>query len=243
MIDPQHVFVADAKPALALPARRVAYVFGAASALGEAVLNQVLASPAYTQVFVQTSTTLPGSVAHLTGFLAQQTLVLDEAAQQFDCVFVLNQAQTVKPRHSVYAPLLPEALPEALRVLAAQLHTRQARFLIVAPDLAAAQASTFLASYAPHAPCMVYGLAQGAASSARQQAYQFKPQADTMLDRLGAWVLNTLSQAAHGMLNPDKQAPLTAVKTAQRVMQRFAALPAQVSGAVSTLSPSDLTVL
>jgi hypothetical protein len=89
---------------------------------------------------------------------------------------------------------------------------------------------------------MAYGTAAGRASNTPKSAYQFKPQAQSLLDRLGVWVLNVLSNAAHGMLNPQTAAPLTAVKTAQRLVQRFEALPEVATGLVTVLQASDLTV-
>jgi hypothetical protein len=55
---------------------------------------------------------------------------------------------------------------------------------------------------------------------------------------LGAWVLNVLSNAAHGMLNPQTRLPLTSVKLAQRLCHRMEGLKDR--GVVKTLQADDL---
>jgi hypothetical protein len=85
---------------------------------------------------------------------------------------------------------------------------------------------------------MVYGLANGDRGATNTSAYQFKPEGTTVLDRLGVWLLNVLSDAVHGMMNPQKNAPLTSVKTAQRLAARFASL-SPING-LTALTPADL---
>jgi hypothetical protein len=240
MIDPHHVFVADVKPALALPAQHSVYVFGAASTLGGALLNQLLASPQYRRVYVSTTATLPGSVAHLGAVLANTPFMLQDEAKQIDCVLIVNETDDVRPRNTVYAPLLLDDLAGVLRQFTGVTSTAQLRYLLVTPMLASSQASSFLSSYAGHSACMVYGMPDSTTNNHSKKAYQFKPQAQTLLDRLGVWVLNALSGVAHGMLNPQTTVPLTSVKTAQHLAQRFDKLTGQSSGSVIVLQPKDL---
>ena len=240
MIDTNQVFVADAKPALALPTQRSAYVFGAASALGEALLNQLLASPRYSAVYVSTTAALPGSVAHLNALLASQPFTVQDAAQEMDCVFIANEHAEIRSRNTVYATLAGEHIPTLLRELSNALPSTGVRYLIVAPASSVSEAGAYLASYASQASCMAYGCTEGKKASAGKNAYQFTPQADSLLDRLGVWVLNALSNVAHSMLNPHTGVPLTSVKIAQRLAQRFEALPLQTTGTVSALQPEDL---
>jgi hypothetical protein len=243
MIDTHHVFVADAKPALALPTQRSAYVFGAASALGEALLNQLLASPRYSSVYVSTTAPLPGSVAHLSAVLASDDFAVQDEAEQIDYVLIVNEAGDVRPRSTVYASLLQGDVAGVLRQVSSAAPSAQVRYLFLAPAMAASQASAFLASYAAHGACMVYGNADGKVGSSNKGAYQFKPQTQSLLDRLGVWVLNVLSNAAHGMLNQQNGAPfLTSVKIAQRLVQRFEALALPATGAITVLKPDDLKV-
>jgi hypothetical protein len=239
MIEPHQVFVADARPALALPTQCSAYVFGAASPLGEALLNQLLANPRYTQVYVSTTAPLPGSVAHLTAVQSIYELALHSAAEQVDVVLVVGDNTEPRTRSTVYAPLQREQVPALLRQIASAMPIDASfRYLVVTPNLPTLQAAQWLSSYAGHAPCLVYGLGEGAVASASKQAYTFKPQANSLLDRLGAWVLNVLSNAAHSMLNPQTHVSLTSVKTAQRLVQRFEGLNAR--GAVQALQAQDL---
>lgn len=241
MIDTHHVFVADAKPALALPAQRSAYVFGAASALGEALLNQLLASPRYRRVYVSTTAALPGSVAHLSAVLASDAFTLQDEAEQIDCILIVNEVGDVRPRNTVYASLLQDDVAGMLRQVASAAPSAQLRYLLLAPAMAASQASAFLSTYAAHGACMVYGNDDGKVGSSNKGAYQFQPQAHSLLDRLGVWVLNVLSNAAHSMLNQQNGAPfLTTVKIAQRLAQRFDALALQATGSIALVRPNDL---
>jgi hypothetical protein len=240
MIDPHHVFVADAKPALALPAQRAAYVFGAASALGESLLNQVLANPVYTQVYVSTTAALPGSVAHLQGIMNHEPFVLQDAVAQVDVVLLVNEPGDVRPRNTVYAALLADDVPLLMRHMSAALDRCRVRYMLVSPAQPSHIACSYLASYAAHAACLVYAQADGAAGAVRQQAYRFKPQANSPLDRLGAWVLNVLSNAAHGMLNASSSAPLTHVKLSQRLMSRIDRLSSEAIGAITVVQAADL---
>jgi hypothetical protein len=243
MIDPHHVFVADAKPALALPEQRSAYVFGAASALGEALLNQVLANPVYTQVYVSTTASLPGSVAHLQGVLTSEPFAVQDAAGQVDVVLLVNEPGDARPRNTVYAALLANDVPLLLRQLSAAFVGHAVRYVLVSPAQPSHIACSYLSTYAAHAACLVYARADGAAGAVRQQAYQFKPQANTLLDRLGAWVLNVLSNAAHGMLNASSSAPLTHAKLSQRLMSRIDGLTSEATGAITVVQAADLARL
>jgi hypothetical protein len=280
MIDPQYVFTADAKPALALPAQCCAVVCGAGTPLGEALLNQLLASPQYTRVFVATTAPLPATVAHLQGFSMDAAgllrLVADNAASRFDFIVVAQaHTDTVRLGHgaggtggaglplkasdlrqsdlrqSVYAPLPTDAVPALLRSIdsacaATPVQTRPAppaaHWLLASSAHSAALVGSWAAAYSTHTPCMVFGLEAGRGAAASQQPYQFQPQGSSFLDRAGVWVLNVLSSTAHGMLNPQKNAPLTTVKTAQRLVQRFhrftQAHPA--AAGVTVLTPADL---
>ncbi len=281
MISSDQVFVADARTALASAAQRSAYVFGAASPLGEALLAQILASSAYTAVHVSTTAPLPATVAHLHGMVAGPTFSLQDTAQSLDCILIVDgqapsamspQAAAVPrelpselqrfgflARSNVYAPLHSEAVPALLRSVSSTCltpslgshassmpHTSSlanvaqapnVRYLVLAPHLPLALASSWLQSYSAHAPCMVYGLADGARALSAV-AYRFKPVGTTVLDRLGVWVLNMLSSTAHGMLNANDKPPLTQVKTAQRLAARFAAFDAKQG--ITALSPADL---
>jgi hypothetical protein len=87
---------------------------------------------------------------------------------------------------------------------------------------------------------MVYGLIEGKSSLRSKGAYQFQPQADSWLDRVGAWVLNVLSNAAHSMLNSQSKVPLTVVKIAQRIVARFNKLPVNTVGSLIAFTPEDL---
>jgi hypothetical protein len=283
MIDPQHVFTAAAKPALALPAQCCAVVCGAGTPLGEALLNQLLASPQYTRVFVATTAPLPATVAHLQGFSMDAAgllrLVADNAASRFDFIVVAQaHTDTVRLGHraggaggaglppkasdlrqsdlrqSVYAPLPTDAVPVLLRSIdsacaATPVQTwpapPAARWLLASSAHSAALVGSWAAAYSVHTPCMVFGLQAGRGAAASQQPYQFQPQGSSLLDRAGVWVLNVLSSTAHGMLNPQKTAPLTTVKTAQRLVQRFhrfhrfTQAHAAAAG-VTVLTPADL---
>jgi hypothetical protein len=254
MINPHNVFVADAKPALAIPAQRSAYVFGAAHPLGEALLAQILASSDYSRVYVSTTAPLPATVAHLQGMIepaSDAPFMLQDDAAAVDFIFVASDeaysAQGSAPRYgfaarsNVYAPLIAADVPALLSrvsIASSAMLGMQQRWFIVAPGTAAPLGSTWAAAYSAHMPCLVYGLAIGDRSTASKTAYQFKPEGNTMLDRLGVWVLNVLSNTAHGMMNPQKTAPLTAVKTAQRLTARFAAL--SPGAGLTILTPADL---
>jgi hypothetical protein len=239
MIEPHQVFVADAKVALALPTQHSAYVFGAASPLGEAMLNQLLASSLYTRVYVSTTAHLPGSVAHLHALIDTQPMTAQDSASRIDVVMIGSEAADSRSRSTVYANLLNNDVPALLRQVSGALSASvELRYALISPESAVSHLADTLAAYAPHAACMAYGSADGRASSARKQAYQFKPQADSVLDRLGAWVLNVLSNAAHGMLNPQTRLPLTSVKLAQRLCHRMEGLKDR--GVVKTLQADDL---
>jgi hypothetical protein len=256
MINPHNVFVADARPSLAVPVQRSAYVFGAAHPLGEALLAQILASSDYSRVYVSTTAALPATVAHLQGMIEPASgapFMLQDDATAIDFIFVASDeaysAQSNAPRYgfaarsNVYAPLIATDVPALLSRVSIASNAvlgMQQRWFVVAPGTAAAPlGSAWATAYSTHMPCLVYGLASGDRSAASKTAYQFKPEGNTMLDRLGVWVLNVLSNTAHGMMNPQKTAPLTAVKTAQRLAARFATL-SPVAG-LTVLTPSDLT--
>lgn len=247
MIDAQQVFVADAKPMLALPIQRTALVWGAASTMGEALLNQCLASPHYTRVYVCTTAALPGSVAHLQGFSSLESIAWQSLLGDIDFILIACDTADSVPlgqRNRVYSPLNSTEMPALLRQLAAlpsnslPSNTATMRYLGASLEIPTTQLADYFAVLSAHSACMVFGLEQGAVAH-RKQAYRFKAQADTLLDRLGVKVLNTLSGIMHGMLSPQTTAPLTVTKKAQRLAQRFEALPAQ-GGAVVALSANDL---
>lgn len=240
MIEPKQVFIADAKPFLALPVRRSAYVFGAASPLGEALLNQLLALSSYKKVYVSTTSVMPASVAHLHSLLAHEPFAVQDEAQEVDCIIIVNELGERRPQNSVYASLFEEDVPALIRQLSSALPKVQLRYLLVSPALSVNQLSTFMASYSTHAACMVYGLVERKSSLRSKGAYQFQPQADSWLDRVGAWVLNVLSNAAHSMLNSQSKVPLTVVKIAQRIVARFNKLPINTAGSLTAFTPEDL---
>lgn len=263
MINPEAVFVGHARPTLATPTQRSAMVFGAAQPLGEAMLAQILATPLYQRVTVSTTAPLPATVAHLTGAQAHETLPFQPhlgAACHVDCVLVVDGGAAdhqstasglrygFATRSPVYAPLTAADVPALLARLSSHAMACQPpvamRWLVVAPHTSTAVASGWVAAYSAHLPCTVYGL-DNAAQALRKQAYRFKPEGATVLDRLGVWVLNLLSDAVHGMMNPNQSATLGSVKTAQRLVARFClAVPAHGAGMaiapLAVITPQDL---
>ena len=254
---------------LATPKRRSAYVFGAASALGEAVLNQLLASPLYQQVYVSCTAALPATIAHLQGMPVTTPPIALDPATAVDWVLIVTPEATNTPsawgsqvRQQVYAPLSAEQVPallaqcDALCLAYAQANpyanqdtnqdalenapenSKHVRYLLLCP--AAPHTSSALGAVSAHSACWVY-VGDGKPSST--QAYQFKPQGNSLLDKLGMWVLNTLSGVAHGLMNPDKTAPLSSVKTAQRLVGLFLdplALARPAGSPVITISAQQL---
>jgi hypothetical protein len=178
--------------------------------------------------------------------------MLQDDATAVDFIFVASDeahsTQVIAPRYgftarsNVYAPLTAADAPNLLSrvsISSCAVATIQQRWVIVTPSTAVTVVSAWAATYSAHLPCLIYGLASGDRSTTSKTAYQFKPEGNTVLDRLGVWVLNVLSNATHGMMNPQKTAPLTAVKTSQRLAARFATL-SPVAG-LTVLTPSDLT--
>ena len=268
MATPQQVFTAHAQQQpyseILAPAsqRRCAYVIGAASPLGEAVLNQLLAHSAYQQVYVAAKAQLPTTTAQLSSFMLNDPLPMPSNLAAADVFFVVGDTTTTdnkglakfgaQQRHLAYAELLPTTVVSVLAQCATAL-TKPAdmvngsaaikqNYVIIAPHLAATQLQAWVGVATHNACCMSYGGGEAARST---QAYRFIPAGSSALDRLGVWVLNTVTQLAFDMMNPQKNAPLTLVKTAQRLVQQFERW--QAGGAKHSnhlaLTPEDLKTL
>jgi hypothetical protein len=217
--------------------------------LGEALLNQVLASSRYTQVYVSTTAALPGSIAHLSGVPADQTFVLQDDAGTVDFFLnyeygesdALGHSPNTSGRQLVYAPLVIDAVPALLKQLsdacvqAPQLPVLQ--YCLSSTAVSVDDGALCVGSYVQGRFGLVYGTPASNQHRQRSSAYQFKPAANSLLDRLGVWVLNVLSNVVHGMLNPQSQAPLTATKIAQRLFARFE----QGGQGVLTLTAAELS--
>jgi hypothetical protein len=249
MIDTQHVFVADAKPALAQAALRSAYVFGANTPLGEILLTQVLANPAYNAIYIATLGALPSTVVHLQHFLASAPFAWQDAASHIDCFFVVQPAPSsnrisrsgvpqhiTSRRNTIYAPLYDTAVPTLLRQIAGlemtanTASTTQAitlRWLVIAPESEPAVLNAWLLSHTPHIAALSYS--GDGDNKAMTSAYRFQAQGNrnSFLDQLAVLLLNTLSNAAHGMLNGKHKTPLSMSKLIQRVLTQFSALQPQ----------------
>ena len=231
----KNVFTAHARPTpyenqLAAPKQRSAYVFGAAGALGEAVLNQLLAQGQYQWVYVDTPETLPTTVAHLKSFDGREPLALKDSNVAIDFIACLSAPEpdvvaAYSQRRQAYRAMPTGDWPALLgRCTLACTPTNsyspavQPSFMVISPS----QSLEHLA--AGMAGLQNFGnmaFARASEPSARSKAYQFQAQGASWLDRLGAWILNVCSDAAHGIMNPAAKTPLTIAKQAQRIVQRI----------------------
>ena len=240
-------FKAHAIPALSEKAAYSAYVFGAASPLGEAVLNQVLGSAKYTQVFVATQAPLPATIAHLRGFEAD-SFALQCGAKQVDVFFIAKTMDAltqvtylphIGTRQQVYKPLPAEALPlnlSQVSIAIGQANIQAVRWCVLAPDVGVGQLALQVSPYAAGFQSVVYGLGLG--DRPTRQGTQFMAQGEHFLDRLGAGLLNLIARFMAQLANPKAGASLTYVKTAQRVMQRLGNLSPEAT--MLQLTPQDL---
>jgi hypothetical protein len=257
MIDNHAVFVADAKPILAQQPQRSAYVFGAANPLGEALLNQILVNARYTKIYVSTLMPLPSTVTQLHSILASDDFAWQDNSEQVDCFMITHphpSAQNISRsgmlhnisnnRMAVYAPVYDTAMPALLRQLSnaalqrntASLYTSPLvqRWLVVAPNISHETVIGWLTAYTPHIATVSYS-GDGITS---KNVYQFQAQGKGVLDRLGIWLLNTLSHATQQMLHGQKHIPITQVKLAQHLLTRFENTASV--GALNNLVRADL---
>jgi hypothetical protein len=243
-----NAFRAHAAPALNEKPKRSAYVFGAASPLGEVMLNHVLANPKYTQVFVMTTAPLPATIAHLQG-INDAVFAFQNDDTVVDCFFTVHAQDPLSKaahmpqfgvRQHVYKPLEPTELGQTLAqvdVAASQASAVQMQWCVLGREASVHQLASSVASYAAKTACIVYGLPEGARP--QREATVFAPQGTHFLDRVGAGLLNTVARFMAQMANPAGGAPLTNVKTAQRLMQRFDSLAADSKG-TQLLTQQDL---
>lgn len=226
-------FKAHHAPLLADKPLQSAYVFGAASKLGEAVLNQVLANPKYTRVYVSTCAPLPATIAHLSAIQSsrfESDFELQDAAQTIDCFFivqpshepVLNGVHGVSSRKNVFEPLFSNEVTQMLGMMGLAMIKKtvnRSRWCLISTEAPKAQLADMLESYASTSECLVYGLAQG--EQALKTPYLFTALGTGLLDRVGVWVLNILANTMRQMVSSKSNVPLTNIKVAQRLMQQF----------------------
>ncbi len=262
MINPNAVFVADATPALAEKPLRSAYVFGANTSLGDVLLNQLLASPAYSAVYISTLAALPSTVVHLQHVLVTEPLVWQDNAQQIDCFLLVQPAPSsdrisrsgipqhiARKRHAVYAPLYDTEVPSLLRQLSnLELSTNNSpsqspitmRWLLIAPESTPATLDSYLASYAAHVATLTYS-GDGDAKTLKS-AYRFESDKhrNGFLDKVALLLLNTLSNVAHGMMAGKHKAPLTTAKLVQGLLSHFDATSAMPNQPLKHLQRENL---
>ncbi len=243
-----NAFRAHATPTLNEKPKRTAYVFGAASPLGEALLNQVLGSPKYTQVFVMTTAPLPATIAHLQG-ISEEVFSFQNTDLTVDCFFTVHTQDPLSKaaylpelglRKHVYKPLEISELARLFSQVdraASQLGSLSMQWCVVSRDESAQQLGQTIENYAAKTPCMVYGLAEGVRP--QRDPTTFTPLGTHFLDKLGAGLLNTIARIASQMANPTSAVTLTNVKTAQRLVQHFDAMP-QGSNHLQLLTQQDL---
>jgi len=204
-------------------ARRRVLVAGGAGALGSAVLEHLLASGAFAQVAVLVEQ--PLNVA-LRGLVTVPMHTLDDAAAvaeaQDTAVVVFDRERHANGREQAFARPLPEALP----VLAARLHRRGVRRLVVVVPHAAASLPQALrqglANLDEHA---VASLGFEHLVFIRSAQASMAQRDDSALQRLAHWVLAQLQ-----LMIPQRDKPVRPAKIAQFAAQLAAELPQAPQG-------------
>jgi hypothetical protein len=217
-----------------------AYIFGATTHLGDALLNQILASKRYQQVYVSTHTALPSTTVHLNSFLINDTFSWQIDLENIDCFLIVQPSLGMQhisrsgmPRydyhHAFYNPLYEQDVPELLNKIfnakqSINHHTHlNIRCLLVAPNFNAVTLNCWLLKYANSLPILTYS--NDTQADVVQGHYRFQTQGVGFLDRIGIMLLNTISSSAHLMLHGRQKFILTAAKLAQRLLERFIELP------------------
>ena len=204
-------------------AKRRVLVAGGAGALGSAVLEQLLASGAFLQVTVLVEQ--PLNVA-LRGLVTVPLAALDQplvtAEAEDTAIVVFDRMRHANGREQAFARPKPEALP----ALAAGLHRRGVRRLVVVVPHAAAS--------------LPQGLRQGLANLDEhavaslgfehlvfiRSAQASQAQSDEgAMQRLGHWVLAHLQ-----LMIPQRDKPVRPAKIAQFAAQLAAELPQAPEG-------------
>jgi hypothetical protein len=230
-----------------------AYIFGATTHLGDALLNQILANKRYQQVYVSTHTPLPSTTVHLNSFLINDTFSWQTDLENIDCFLIVQPSLDMQhisrsgmPRydshHAFYNPLYEQDVPELLNKIfnakqSVNNHTYlNIRWLLVAPNLNAVTLNCWLLKYANSLPILTYS--NDTQADVVQEHYRFQTQGVGFLDHIGIMLLNTISSSAHLMLHGRQKFILTAAKLAQRLLERFIELPN--SNLITHLTRTDM---
>lgn len=217
-----------------------AYIFGATTHLGDALLNQILANKRYQHIYVSTHTPLPSTTVHLNGFLNSDSFNWQTNLNNIDCFLIIQPSLNMHHmsrsgisrydyHHAFYSPLYEQDVPELLNKIfnakqSINNHTHlNIRWLIVAPSLNITVLNCWLLKYADNIPILTYS--NDTQADVIQEHYRFQTQDVGLLDRIGIMLLNTISSSAHLMLHGRQKFILTAAKLAQRLLDRFIELP------------------
>ncbi len=228
-----------------------AYIFGATTHLGDALLNQILANKCYQQVYVSTHTPLPSTTVHLNGFSISDNFSWQTNLKDIDCFLIAQPSLGMhhisrsgipryNSRHAFYSPLYEQDLPELFNKIfdtKQSIHTHlNIRCLLIAPNLNAVTLDAYLLKYANSLPMLTYN--DDAQADIMQESYRFQTQGVGFLDRIGIMLLNTISSSAHLMLHGRQKFILTAAKLAQCLLERFIDLPD--SNSITHLTRADI---
>jgi len=214
-----HALRAGQAPVTPVPhTRRRVLVAGGAGALGSAVLEHLLASGAFAQVAVLVEQPLNVALRRL---VAVPLRSLDEALTRGEAedtaIVVFDRERHANGREQAFARPRPEALP----ALAAQLHRRGVRRLVVVVPHAAASLPQALrqglANLDEHAVAslgfehLVFIRSAQASQAQREEG---------AMQRLAHWVLAQLQ-----LMIPQRDKPVRPAKIAQFAAQLAAQLP------------------
>ncbi|MEN9912081.1 MAG: hypothetical protein RI956_525 [Pseudomonadota bacterium] len=230
-----------------------AYIFGATTHLGDALLNQILANKRYQHIYVSTHTPLPSTTVHLNGFSTSDFFNWQTNLKDIDCFLIAQPSLGMHHisrsgvprydyRHAFYSPLYEQDIPELLNKIfnakqCVNNHTHlNIRYLLIAPNLNATTLNTCLLKYANSIPILTYS--DDSQANVIQEQYRFQAQGVGLLDRVGVMLLNTISSSAHLMLHGRQKFILTAAKLAQRLLERFIELPN--SHSITHLTRADM---
>lgn len=213
-----------------------AYIFGANTAIGDTLLNQLLANQTYQAIYISTHTPLPSTTVHLNSILVNDTFTWSTAVEHIDCFFIIqphSNTSYISPsgivasrhRHKFYQPLSETDAPALFKQLfkakqSIAHHTHLTiRWLVIAPYATVPTLNQWLCKYETHIPILTYS--DDSKIDSMKEHYRFKSQGNTVLDRIGLLLLNTMSAFAHTMLYGRQKYILTPLKLVQQLIEQF----------------------
>jgi hypothetical protein len=231
-----------------------AYIFGATTRLGDALINQLLSQKHYQNIYICTHTALPSTTVDLKSFLITESLNWDRSTEYIDCFLIVQPSPNMDQlsrsgvpayqQHDFYAPLYDKNIPDILNQLFKTTaltgnSTVKTRWLIIAPTANVSTLKYWLIKYANDIPILTYS--DDHQIDITKEEYRFQTQGSSFLDRLGVMLLNTISSSAHLMINGRQKFVLTPKKLVQHLLEQLHTLTVHTDRSNSLTAITHLT--